>query len=202
MTDLSAGSPAHATSRPARGGASGVAAVAGGVLWAPFGVLELLEPLGPDTQHDAARGYDIVTDTSAFVAYNVPGSLALLLCGVGLLGLLRWLGVVSLPARVAATSATACGAFSAAGIAVHSDPVVTGGRTLGTLMLVAGALLAAGGASGRWRSGLLCLGVLGLLVLAVWPLVYAVELLPAVGGAAVLAVYGAGWAAAGARRCV
>ena len=196
MTDLSAAS-APPTSRPARAGASGVAAVVGGVLWAPFGVLELLEPLGPDTRHDASRGYDVVTDTSSFVAYTVPGSLALFLCGVGLLGLLSRLGLVSLPARVAATSATACGAISMAGIALRSDPVVTGGRTLGTLLLAVGALLAARGASSRWRSVLLVVGVLGLLVLAVWPLVYAVELLPAVGGAAVLALHGAGWAAAG-----
>src|SRR5918998_4396548 len=70
---------------------AGPAGVVGGLLWAPYGVFEMLEPWGVDTVYRDDVGYALVTDTRLFVTYSLPGSLALLLTALGLLGVLAGL---------------------------------------------------------------------------------------------------------------
>jgi hypothetical protein len=159
-------------------------AVLGGALWIPYGTLELVQPWGADTRYDEARGYDVVVDRGLHHLSSLPGSLALLLCAVGLLVLLRRLGVRSRAAGRAGRVAAALAAVSAGGVLLGFDPAFTGARILGTVVLGVG-LLTAGRAAGRtcgataWRPALLALGGLALLLLPLWPLVFAVQWLSA-----------------------
>lgn len=185
-------------SRPAPAGRVVVPAVAGGVLWIPYGVLELLQPWGADVGYDEALGYDAVVDRGLHVAYGLPGSLALMLSAVGLLGLLARRRLRSRTATVAAWAAAALGVVSAVGVAVAFDPAFTGGRILGTLLLGAGVLAAARSCrAGTWRIGLALVGLLGLFLLPLWPLVFAVHWLTPAAGAVVLALHGLAWVALG-----
>jgi hypothetical protein len=172
-------------------------AAAGGALWVAYGPLELLQPWGPDTEYDEVRAYDVVIDPGLFRLYSLPGSLALLLCGVALLMLLRHLSVPSRAARAAGWAASALGAASAAGVATAWDPVFTGARVLGTVALGVGVLLAAPAAPPSWRIGLLGLGSLALFLMPLWPLVYALHWLSPGAGAAIFVAHGLGWIALG-----
>ena len=174
----------------------------GGLLWAPYGVFEMLEPWGVDTVYRDDMGYALVTDTRLFVAYSLPGSLALLVTALGLLGVLARL---RLPAartgrigRRLAYVALALGALSLLGVSVAFDPLFTAARIFGTLALGAATILAGlaargAGASPGWVAALLLLGLTGLFLLPLWPLVYAVQLLPTGAGAACIALFGLGW---------
>ena len=180
-----------------------VPAVVGGALWLPYGVLELVQPWGADTRYDEERAYDVVISPALHQLSSLPGSLALLLCAVGLLGLLRRLDVDSRAARVASRGAAGLAALSAAGVLLGFDPAFTGGRILGTAVLGVG-LLAAGRAAGRtrhanaWRPPMVALGLLALFLLPLWPLVFAVQWLSPGTGAAIIAAHGLGWAGLGA----
>jgi hypothetical protein len=83
------------------------------------------------------------------------------------------------------------------------DPAFTGGRILATAVLGLG-LLAAGRAAGRragaaaWQFPLLALGVLALLLMPLWPLVFAVQWLSPGAGAAIIGLHGLGWTVLGA----
>lgn len=183
----------------------GLAAVLGGVLWVPYGVLEMVEPLGAATVYREDLQYELITDQAVFAAYSLPGSIALLLTSLGLLGvlaLLRAAGRAGTAARMFAYVALALAAVSLAGVLAFSDPVFTAGRIFGTLTLGAATVLAGveahrAGAGTGWTLALLALGLLGLFLLPLWPLVYAVELLPPAGGAALIALFGLGWAVLG-----
>jgi hypothetical protein len=59
-------------------------------------------------------------------------------------------------------------------------------------------LAAAGPATSSWRWGLRGLGAVGLLLLPLWPVVFALGWLTPGAGAAVLSVHGLAWTAAGA----
>ena len=72
---------------------AGAAAVLGGLLWAPYGVFEMLQPWGADTVYRDERGYEVVTDSWLYWLYGLPGSLALLLTALGLLGVFARLGL-------------------------------------------------------------------------------------------------------------
>ncbi len=185
---------------------AGVAAVLGGVLWEPYGVFEMLEPWGPDVVYRDELGYAQVIDTVRFIAYSLPGSLALLLTSLGLLGILA---LLQLPARrggrsvrFLAYAALGLAMLSTAGVIAQVDPLFTGGRIFGSLALGAATFLAAvdvrrdGDAPG-WTLTLLVLGLIGLLLLPLWPLVYALQWVPRGGGAVIIALYGLGWVAAG-----
>ena len=153
---------------------AGPAAILGGLLWAPYGVFEMLEPWGAAKVYREDVGYSLVTDTTLFVAYSLPGSLALLLTAAGLLGILARLG---LPAartgrigRLLAYVALALGALSLAGVVALFDPLFTAARIFGTLALGAATCLAGlaargAGAPPGWAAGLLLLGLLGLSLL-------------------------------------
>jgi len=185
-----------------------LAAALGGLLWMPYGVFEMTQPWGDDTVYRDDRGYEVVTDALLYHLYSLPGSAALMLTALGLLGAFRLRG---LPAGRAgrvgvllAYAALTLAVLSAAGVVVQFDPVFTGPRILGTLALGAGTLLAGvaarrTGAAASWTTALLALGLLGLFLLPLWPLVYAVELVPEGGGAAVIVLFGLGWVLVGYR---
>ena len=185
---------------------AGPAGIVGGLLWAPYGVFEMLEPWGTDTVYRDDVGYSLVTDMRLFVAYSLPGSLALLLTALGLLGVLARLRLPATRAgrigRILAGVALALGVLSLVGVIVAFDPLFTTGRIFGTLTLGAATLLVgvdmrrAGTAPG-WAGALLALGCLGLFLLPLWPLVYAVQLLPPGAGAAFIGLFGLGWVALG-----
>lgn len=174
-------------------------ALAGGALWIPYGVLEVARPWGVDTRYDEALGYDIVVDRALHHVTSLPGSLALLLCAVGLRVLLRRLHLDSATARATSWGAGALAVVSAAGVVVSFDPVFTAARILGTVLLGV-SLLAAGSARGSadWRPRLLALGLLTLSLLLVWPLVFALEWLSPAAGATVIGLHGLAWVALGA----
>ncbi len=185
---------------------AGPAAIVGGALWVPYGVFEMLEPWGAAKVYRDDVGYALVTDAPLFVAYSLPGALALLLTSLGLLGVPAFLGSPAGRARtgggILAFVALALAVLSLAGVVALFDPVFTAARVFGTLALGAATLLAGvgarrAGAGAGWTLALLALGLLGLFLLPLWPLVYAVKWLPEAGGAAFIAVFGIGWVALG-----
>ena len=179
----------------------------GGVLWLPYGVLEMLEPWGTATApYREDVGYEVVTDGARFIAYSLPGSLALLLTALGLLGARALLelptGRLSGVARILTYLAVVLAVVSLGGVTALFDPVFTAGRIFGTLALGAAAFLAgievgrAGGKSG-WAYALVVLGLIGMFLFPLWPLVYAVQWLSEGAGAAVIALFGLAWVAFG-----
>ena len=187
---------------------AGPAAMVGGALWMPYGAFEMIEPWGTDAVYREDKGYQVVTDAALFLFYGLPGSLALLLTTVGLLGVTARLGLpMSRLGRVGhALAYVALGlslASSLGGIALVG-PVHFGGLFFGSLALGAATFLTAldahqAGAPGGWAVGLLVLGVVGLLLLPLRPMVNAVEVVPAAAGAAFIALFGLGWTPVGYR---
>lgn len=186
----------------------GAAAALGGLLWLPYGVFEMLEPWGTADVYRDERGYDIVTDALLYGVYSLPGSLALLLTALGLLGVLALLrlpaGRAGRTGLVLAYAALALAVLSVAGLVVLFDPLFTAPRIFGTLALGAATVLA--GVEARrmsaapgWTAALLALGLVGLFLLPLWPLVYAVEVVPEAAGAGFIAVFGLGWVLVGYR---
>jgi hypothetical protein len=173
-------------------------AVAGGLLWIPYGALELLRPWGPDTRYDAASGYDVVVDVARFTAYSLPASLALLLSGLALITVNRRLATGGRVGGVAGHLAVALGVLSAAGVLLQFDPVFTSASLVGTLLLGVGVLATARHAAGHSRPVLVLLGTVCVALPPLWPLVYAVQWLPAAAAAGVFVLHGAAWIALGA----
>ncbi len=187
---------------------AGLAAVLGGVLWIPYGIFEMLQPWGTDTVYRDDVGYELITDAPLYRLYSLPGSLALLLTSLGLLGTLALLrlpaGRLSQVGRVLSYLAVMLAVISLWGAIALFDPVFTACRIFGTLALGTAAFLGgldaqrAGKASG-WAIALLLLGLVGMFLLPLWPLVYAVQWLSEGAGAAVIALFGLGWVATGYR---
>ncbi len=153
---------------------SGTAAMLGGVLWVPYGIFEMLEPWGTDTVYRDDVGYGVITNTSLFVAYSLPGGLALLLTSLGLLGALAVLrqpaGRLGRVARIVTYLAVALALLSLGGAIALFDPVFTAGRIFGTLALGVAAFLAGvaarrRGAAPGWEIALLLLGLVGMFLL-------------------------------------
>ncbi|MDP8908087.1 MAG: hypothetical protein M3N47_03005 [Chloroflexota bacterium] len=183
-----------------------LAAALGGLLWMPYGAFEMLRPWGEDTVYRDDRGYEVITDPLLYWVYSLPGSLALLLTTLGLLGAFK---LLRLPAErtsriglILAYVALGLAILSAVGVVVGFDPLFTAPRIFGTLALGAATVLAgvvahrAGTAPG-WAATLLAVGLLGLFLLPLWPLVYAVNLVPEGGGAGIIALFGLGWVVVG-----
>jgi len=193
-------------------GWTALAAALGGVLWVPYGVFEMMQPWGDDTVYRDDRGYEVVTDTLLYHLYSLPGSVALLLTSLGLLGVFErlglpagWAGRAGRVGRILAYVALVLALLSAAGVVVRFDPLFTAPRIFGTLALAAATLLAGiearrtGAEPGWWSAALLALGLLGLFLLPLWPLVHAVEIAPEEAGAGVIGLFGVGWVLVGYR---
>ncbi len=186
----------------------GVAAALGGMLWMAYGIFEMLQPWGTDTVYRDDVGYELITDTPLYLLYSLPGSLALLLTALGLLGAFALLrlpaGRFGKAGRILTYVAVVLAIISLAGVVALFDPVFTAARIFGTLALGIAAFLVGADAqrSGRasgWVITLLLLGLIGVFLLPLWPLVYAVQWLSEGAGAAVIALFGLGWLATGYR---
>lgn len=195
--------------RPWEHGALSVTAMLGGLLWVPYGVFEMLQPWGADAEYRSDPGYEVVTNGFLYRLYNLPGSLALLLVAVSLLGISRHLSLSTGSAmpvsKALAASALALAGIALAGVTAGFDPLFTGPRLLGTTALGAATFLAGVRArrGSEWTaegSALVALGLLGLFLFPLWPLVYAVGIIPNWLGAAIIALLGLGWVAIGYRH--
>jgi hypothetical protein len=196
--------PVHTDTSSLRGAAVGTAGVVGGLLWMTYGVLEFLAPWGVDAVYDEARAYDVVVDRMLFTVYTAPGALALLLTSVCLLATMRLMVTVGYRSArttyLAGALAGVAALASLSGVVLAFDPLATGMRVAGSLLLGVATLAGASAAAGSGRRYVLLLGLLGvvgLLLLPLWPLVYALEVIPPLGGAAVFAAFGLGWGALG-----
>ena len=94
--------------------------------------------------------------------------------------------------------------LTVAGVVLQFDLLFTGPRILGTFALGAATFLTGveaqrAGATSGWTATLLALGLLGLFLFPLWPLVYAVTLLPEGAGAGIIALFGLGWVLLGYR---
>lgn len=185
-----------------------ITAVLGGLLWIPYGAFEMLQPWGEDTEYRDDLNYEVITDTYLYLLYSVPGSLALILTAVSLVGICRLLSQTSETAvRISLVLGyifVVLGGLSLAGVIAGFDPLFTGPRIFGTLALGAATLLAGMRARGDFslpirRDALVGLGLLGLFLLPLWPLVYAVSVFPELLGAMIIALFGLGWIAIGYR---
>ncbi len=182
--------------------------VVGGVLWILYGPLTMLHPWGADVTYLESRGYSVIVDPVVFLAYSLPGSLALILTAGGLLGMIRHLSPTcpgrSRVLRGLVYLAVGLGILSLVGAVVLFDPVFTAARIFGTLAL--GAALALSGWAARngrlgraWAGMLLGIGVIGVLLLPVWPLVFALGWFTEEAGALSIALFGIGWLVLGGR---
>ena len=185
---------------------SGVAAMLGGALWIPYGILEMLEPWGADVAYREDVGYSVITDASLFVAYSMPGSLAMLLTSLGLLGVFARLGVSpSLIDRIGTNLtyiAVVLAVLSMAGVIALFDALFTVGRIFGSLVLGTATFLVGVGAlrsriAPGWTVALLYLGLAGLFLFPLWPLVYALQWVAQAVGAAFMVLFGLGWTLVG-----
>jgi len=184
----------------------GLAAMVGGALWVPYGVFEMLEPWGVDTVYSDDVGYSLITNTSLFVTYSLPGSLALLLTSLGLLGVVARLGLragrIARIGLILTYVAVALAILSLAGVIVLFDPLFTSGRVFGSLALGIATFLVGVDAPRRraaqgWTAALMALGLAGIFLFPLWPLVYALMWVPEIAGAAFIALFGLGWLAVG-----
>ncbi len=185
---------------------SGLAAMLGGALWIPYGIFEMLEPWGADVAYRDDVGYSVIIDASLFVAYSMPGSLAVLLTSLGLLGVFTQLGVsVSLIDRMGTILtyiAVVLAVLSVAGVIALFDPLFTVGRVFGSLALGTATFLVGVAAlrsriAPGWTVALLYLGLAGIFLFPLWPLVYALQWVSQVVGAAFMAQFGLGWTVVG-----
>lgn len=185
------------------------AMIVGGVLWIVHGYYRNLTPHGPDVQWQEELGYSPVLSPELFLLYNVPGVLALLLTAWAALS---FVGFLSGPrsrlkqaALVFAVLGLVLGIIAAAGQVILFDPLTFGGISfgipvLGLALFLAGLAVArdgrsGGGYPGVLGPGLMLMGAVGMFVLPLRPLMYALELLPLAFGAGVFAVFGGGWVA-------
>ncbi len=179
----------------------------GGALWIPYGIFEMLEPWGMVTAYREDVGYELITDAPLYVAYHLPGSLAVLLTSLGLLGVLALLRVSAAgrsgrSALILVYVALALSILSLAGVIALFDPLFTVGRVFGSLALGTATLLVGVGAlrsrmAPGWTVALLYLGLAGLFLLPLWPLVYALQWVSQAMGAAFIALFGLGWTVLG-----
>lgn len=181
----------------------------GGLLWIPYGVFEMLQPWGIHKAYGHEQGYDVVTDSLLYLLYSLPGSLALMLTAVSLLGICRHralgTGGTVTASRALAVIALLVGGLSLIGVALEFDPLFTGPRLVGTMALALGILLA-GWAARRAGSAatsgwvLIAVGLLGVFLFPLWPLVNGLALVPAWFAAAVVALFGLSWVVVGSQR--
>jgi hypothetical protein len=175
------------------------AVLLGGPLWIVYGPLTMLRPWGADVAYSDAKGYSVIVDVSLFLVYSLPGALALVLTAVGFLGIImrlhRRAGAVETVTRGLTYLAFGLGLISLVGVVILFDPVFTAGRIFGTLSLGGAALLASvaawrGGAASAGVWALFLMGALGVLLLPLWPLVYALGWISEEIGAMVIALFG------------
>ena len=194
--------------RSSRTRLSGLAAMVGGALWVPYGIFEMQEPWGADVAYRDDVGYSLITDASLFLTYSMPGGLAVLLTSLGLLDVFARLGasagLIDRIGTILTYIAVVLAVLSVAGVIALFDPLFTVGRVFGTLALGTATFLAGVGAlrsrmDQGWTAALLCLGIAGIFLFPLWPLVYALQWVPQAAGAAYMVLFGLGWTVLGYR---
>ena len=171
-----------------------------GVLWAVYGVFEMLKPWGVAEVYRRDLGYELITDRALYLLYGIPGAVALILSSLGLIALARARpGRLVGLGRLLACATLGAGLLGGIGLAIGSAPMFIGPIALGTPVLGAAVCLVATGRRGADRWLLLLVGALGLFALPLRPLVYAAQLIPLAAGAAIIGLFGLGWVAAGWR---
>jgi hypothetical protein len=185
---------------------AGPAAVVGGVLWMVYGVFFMLEPWGPADVYYEDLGEGAITSWPLFWLYTLPGSLALVLTAVALLGIIHKSGGPKSQFGEAGTAITyvtlGLAVLSLVGAATLSAPLSFMGRAFASLALGAATLLVG---IDHWRAStgapwaLMLLGSLGLLMLPLQPLVWALQIIPASIAAGIIGLFGLGWLILGYR---
>ena len=177
--------------------------VLGGILWAVHGVFEMVTPFGVASVYDASLGYELINDRALYLLYGVPATVALILSSFGLVTLARaQTGRLVGVGRALAFATLGAGALSGLALAMGSAPLFVAPIALGTPVLGAATCFVATGARSPARADrgmLLLTGVLGLFILLLRPLVYALQVIPPAAGAAIIALFGLGWVALGCR---
>ncbi len=183
----------------------------GGALWYLYG-LSLMEPMGAAVVWREELRYTQILQTGLWVLYSLPGILAVVLtAGAGLVALPAWASAAGgrwlrQAGRALLVAALGFAALAVLGLAVRLDAPVTGGLSFGTVALGTGMLLgglglrrAATGQQGTVPALMIAVGLLGVLSLLMWPLLYALRLLPVYMALIVYAVFGLSWAVLGLR---
>lgn len=169
-----------------------------------YGILTVHTPWGADVVYREAQGYSIVVHEGLFVLYNLPGGLALVLTSWGLLQVIahhrQRSGRVDKVTRGLTFGALWLGFASVVAVIAQFDPLFTGARIFGTLLLGVATTMAAlmahkVGADRSWVVVLTLTGLLGLFLLPLWPLVYALAYITAWAASFIIALFGAGWLA-------
>lgn len=181
-------------------------AILGGGLWIAYGFFEFLKPWGEGTgPYRPDLGYELVADPLLYVVYGSTGGVALVLTVMALMGLSPpGRGLVRL-GRVLAYLAGALGVLALVGVIIQVVPLffaslVVGSLLLGLAALAVGVATIADRAVSAQAPLLIAIGALGVLTLPLRPLVYALTLVPPTGGAAIVALFGLGWAGLGLLR--
>lgn len=182
---------------------------ASGVLWLVYALFRI-EPLGAAVAWREELGYSEILQTGRWVLYNLPGALAVALSAwAGLMVVARRIkdegrNRLSLLGRGVLAATLGFATLAVLGMAVHFDPLVTGGLSFGTLSIGIGMLLGGIGAKAgaaspydRAPSWMIVVGLLAILSIATWPLVYAIQLLPSYTLVIVYAVFASCWAVLG-----
>jgi hypothetical protein len=179
-----------------------LAAMTGGALWALFGVFEMLEPLGPAKLYVESLGYETVTSPLVFQLYQLPGAIALALMARALIGVTGRLGLDYPGRHVICFTVLGLALLSLVGTLILLAPMAILGASLGRLLLGVATLLAGLQAyrsliGGGFGTALLLLGLLGISLLALQPLTWALMWFPPALSAAIMVVFGLGWLVVG-----
>ncbi len=185
---------------------AGPAAIVGGVLWMVYGVFLMLEPWGPAEVYREDLGYQLVTNRPLYWVYAVPGSLALVLTALALLGLSRRYRLpesrVGKLGRVLTYLSLGLAVLSFIAVVALIAPLSFAGRAFGSLALGAATLLVGidlPRAHPASPTSLVLLGSLGLLLLPLQPLVWALQIIPVSMATGIIALFGLGWLVLGYR---
>lgn len=183
------------------------AVIVGGFLWIIHGYFRFMTPQGPDAVWREELGYSPILSKELFVLYNLPGVLALLLTSWAVLSYMPTFHnsrtALRRAAQLLVLLASLLGLMATVGLAALFVPPATGGISMGVPVLGLALFLAglsvarsSNGQEGHRRflgPALVVLGVIGMVTLPVQPLMYALALLPLAFGAALFALFGAGW---------
>jgi hypothetical protein len=172
--------------------------MAGGFLWALFGIFEMLEPLGQAKVYVESLGYELVTRPLVYQLYHLPGAIALSLLALALVALTANLRLAYPGRRGLAYLVVGLAIASLIGTAILLAPLAILGLSLGRLLLGVATLLAGLRAyrstmASRWGTALLLLGLMGVSLLALQPLTWALLWFPPALSASIMVAFGLGW---------
>jgi hypothetical protein len=168
-----------------------------------YGVFLMVKPWGAAEVYRDDLGYQLVTNVSLFWLYNLPGTVAIFLTAPGLVGIVtRYKLPVSRAGKIGIilTYITfGLAGLSLVGLVTLIAPLAFASKAFGSLTLGAATFLIGfdmqrANKVSPWKTAfLIILGFMGLLLLPLLPLVFALELIPAGLAAGFIAGFGLGW---------